>query len=830
MRFLSVPFPAALFILAATCGGVRAAQTIAGTRGEAAQSAVVNFAELAAKASGAAARSAAQPVPYVHDRPRLPAPEAVPGAEDVGGGNGEGVPSAGSRTSAGSRAPTWPGAAFLALPDNNTSIPPDTNGAVGPNHLMVTCNTQVRIQQRDGTALSTVGLSAFWASTGNPSVFDPKVLYDPFADRWMFTATANARSTNSSVMIGVSQTSDPTGNWNLFRIDADGANQVWADFPTIGFNNKWIAVSANMFTLNGDSFSRCNLWVFDKNGLYTQNQANFTLFQDNTGGATLNPALTYDNSENTLFVLDVFNTSNLRISTVTGNVGTEVYTTGTDFANSPQSWGFAAPGFADFLPQMGTSSKIDAGDHRLRNTVCRNGHLWTAHTVFLPPNAPTRAAVQWWEIDPTDGSVLQRGRLEDATNTKHFAYPSIAVNQNDDMMIGYSRFGADQFASANYAVHLSSDGANTLNQDTVYKEGEAPYFKTFGGGRNRWGDYSNTVVDPVNDDDIWTIQEYAGTPSGGFDRWSTFWGMVDLGAAAGPAAAQITSELTLQAVVNVPFVYNATATGTPPIAITYTPADFASLASIGLAAANEVLGGTPNTVGVFNITLQADNTGAGGGIDAQNIELTVLEDTDADGLADEFDDDDDNDGFPDELEDAFGTDPLDASDTPFGGAPAGDGLLDASRLQKIQIKLTFNKANADLIALKGALPVPDGFDVANQQVAVFFGGVVKVLTLDAKGNFKDAVDSFKIKVKAKKGVVPAQEAKFTAKFAKQDFQGELADDGLVNADLKKDKEVEAVILFAGAVLSGDQLIDYVAKLDKSGKGKLVPRFGGEEEQ
>lgn len=822
MRSLFVLIPVALIVLAAPCEGVRAAQAVAGTRGAAVQSAVINFAELAAKEAGASARGISEPALKVHDRPRLPAPEAAPGGED-----GASAPAAGSRTSAGSRAPTWPGAAFLALPDNNTSIPPDTNGAVGPNHLMVACNTQVRIQQRDGTVLSTVSLDAFWSSVGNPNVFDPKVLYDPFADRWMFTTTANARSANSSITIGVSQTSDPTGNWNLFRIDADSANQVWADFPSIGFNNKWIAVSANMFTISGDSFSRCNLWVFDKNGLYTQNQANFTLFQDNTGGATLNPAITYDNAENTLFVLDVFNTANLRISTVTGNVGAESFTTATNFVNSPQNWGFAAPGFADFLPQMGTASKIDAGDHRLRNTVYRNGSLWTAHTIFLPTGAVARAAVQWWEVNPNTGAIIQRGRLEDTTNTKHFAYPSIAVNANDDMMIGYSRFGADQFASANYAVHLSGDAPNFLNQDTVYKEGEAPYFKTFGGGSNRWGDYSNTVVDPVNDEDIWTIQEYAGTPSGGSDRWSTFWGMVDLGAAAGPATAQITSELTLQAVVNVPFEYNATATGTPPIAITYTPADFATLAGIGLAAANEVLSGTPNSVGVFNITLQADNTGAGGGIDAQNIELTVLEDTDTDGVADDFDSDDDNDGFPDDLENAFGTDPLDPSDTPFGGAPAGDGILDASRLQKIQIKLAFNKANADLIALKGALPVPDGFDVASQQVAIFFGGIVKVFTLDAKGNFKDAVDSFKVRVKAKKGVVLAQEAKFIAKFAKQDFQTDLADEGLVNGDVDKEKEVEAVIIFAGAALSGNQLIDYVAKQDKSGKGKLIPRFGGD---
>src|SRR5206468_12969140 len=62
------------------------------------------------------------------------------------------------------------------------------------------------------------------------------------------------------------------------------------------------------------------------------------------------------------------------------------------------------------------------------------------------------------------------------------------------------------------------------------------YFKTFGGTENRWGDYSNTSVDPTNDTDLWTIQEYAATPSGGFDRWGTWWGKVVPGGTVTPSA------------------------------------------------------------------------------------------------------------------------------------------------------------------------------------------------------------------------------------------------------------------------------------------------------
>jgi hypothetical protein len=50
------------------------------------------------------------------------------------------------------------------------------------------------------------------------------------------------------------------------------------------------------------------------------------------------------------------------------------------------------------------------------------------------------------------------------------------------------------------------------------KAGEAIY--TAG----RWGDYSATVVDPTDDLTIWTIQEYAKSPS---NTWSTWWTRLD---------------------------------------------------------------------------------------------------------------------------------------------------------------------------------------------------------------------------------------------------------------------------------------------------------------
>ena len=502
-------------------------QEAPGTPGEANQSAKVKFSDLVQKEHLAPAKEPKA----VHSPKTMPSGRTAPA--EVTSSNGE-ADAAREMSMVAEGAPLIPSPAasssFAALEDNNTSVPPDTHGAVGPNHLMVTLNTQVRIQNRTGGAVSTVSLNTFWSSLGNPDAFDPKALYDPFNNRWIFTASADANVSTSSILIGVSETSDPTGNWHLYRVDADAGNAAWADFPSIGFNKDWIVVQVNMFSIRTGNYVNSHIYAFNKADLYAGGTGLYTLLQDNTGGFAQAPAITYDNTLSTMYLLETWDGNSggqgrLRLSTITGSVGAEVLTSGVAFPASPAPWSDFPPGFTDFAPQLGSEHKIQTNDSRMGNLVYRNGSLWCAQTVFLPVGGATRSSVQWWELTP-GGTVQQRGLVDDFTGVNFYAFPSIAVNKNSDVLIGYSRFSAAQFASHNYAFRASSDPLGTLRDDSLHKVGEAPYFKTFGGQDNRWGDYSNTVVDPANDTDLWTIQEYAAAPAGGSDRWGTWWARV----------------------------------------------------------------------------------------------------------------------------------------------------------------------------------------------------------------------------------------------------------------------------------------------------------------
>jgi len=210
----------------------------------------------------------------------------------------------------------------------------------------------------------------------------------------------------------------------------------------------------------------------------------------------------------------------LRVHTISGTVNSPVLNSGFYgdpgvYPSFPYPWEQYVPLDADFLPQMGKTNKIAANDSRIQNVVFRNGTIWAVQTVFLPATLPTRTAVQWCEILPETGMLFQYGRIEDSTGTNFYAYPSIAVNARSDTLIGYSSFSKVRYPSASYSFKTDAhDSPSVLRGSAMLKAGEAPFYVP-DGTKNRWGDWSATVVDPVNDVDLWTLQEYAALPSGG---------------------------------------------------------------------------------------------------------------------------------------------------------------------------------------------------------------------------------------------------------------------------------------------------------------------------
>jgi hypothetical protein len=465
----------------------------------------------------------------------------------------------------------------FAAQDDTGWLPPDTHGAVGPNHVVTAVNGGVRIQNRSGAVLKSSALNTFLNRTD--SIFDPKVFYDHFADRWLLAACANASSANSAVIVAASQTADPTGAWWVYSFDADASNNVWADYPSVGFNKDWFAVGMNMFQLSG-SFSTGRLYVMPRATLYTGASITANLINDSS--FTLVPAVTHDATLATLYVLQTWNGNSggrgyLRLLALTGAVNApQLGEIGRP--STTQTWLTNSASGGNILPQAGGGPLINGGDDRMQHVVYRNGSLWAAHNGYATSGGNLRSFVQWWQITP-QAQTLQYGRIDDTGGTFHYCFPSIGVNRNGDVLLGCTRFSAGTYASAAYAFRGSGDTAGTLRAPHIFAAGGGIYQKNDSGGRNRWGDYSATMTDPVDDTSFWTIQEYALTGN----RWSTSWARVvppdsasvirfststfAVGEAAGTATIAVTRSGNLRSTVT---VHYATSNGSALAGSDYT--------------------------------------------------------------------------------------------------------------------------------------------------------------------------------------------------------------------------------------------------------------------
>ena len=185
-------------------------------------------------------------------------------------------------------------------------------------------------------------------------------------------------------------------------------------------------------------------------------------------------------------------------------------------------------------PQPGCAPLIDTGDTRLINAVLRYGHLWTTNAVDDPVQDNVyKTEVAWYEIDPAQADAnatngpIQQGRVSNANRWYYF--PSIAVNVLEDVALGFAASGPADFASGYYTMRLGTDSPGTIQPESLLHAGISPYFKDLASGKNRWGDYSATVVDPQDDINFWTIQEFADAqvgacPFSDTGRWGTWWG------------------------------------------------------------------------------------------------------------------------------------------------------------------------------------------------------------------------------------------------------------------------------------------------------------------
>ncbi len=147
------------------------------------------------------------------------------------------------------------------------SIPNDNDMAISDSGLIVSViNSRVLIYDTNNDTilkLKTLGSFASGLNTLD-SKFDPKVVYDSDADRFILVFLNGSTFQKSKVIVCYSQTNDPTGDWNAYALSGNPlANDTWSDYPVIGISSNDLFIGINTFTngsSNNSGFTETCLW------------------------------------------------------------------------------------------------------------------------------------------------------------------------------------------------------------------------------------------------------------------------------------------------------------------------------------------------------------------------------------------------------------------------------------------------------------------------------------------------------------------------------------------------------------------------------------------
>jgi hypothetical protein len=463
------------------------------------------------------------------------------------------------------------GTSYGSFTTNSGAIPPDCNGAVGPNHFVQFINGVFAVYNKtNGHRMLFMTDVDFWANagvgldaSGLTGISDPRIIYDPGSQRW-FASQIDIDELSQALdgtlgvndfLLAVSATSDPMGDWNgtIFPSDPDGNN--FADFPTLGVDGSGVYLAGDMFDSAGDPTTTLDnsstLVSFPKSDLLAipPNFDNMTMFSNLDlvqHGQVLQPVSCFDGSSTGTIVAvgDIGNTSaphsNLVMFTVHNITGPGSATLSSPISISvpsyvvPDNPDVGAPAFTPTQPD-GTH-QLMANDARFSARVYSiAGTLYAVHSTEVN----NRIAVRWYRLRSTDGTLLEAGTIADSNLDLFF--PSIAANSQGTVAIGCNGCSINTFVSAFAYVGSVASGVTTFGNHTLLKSGVISYHGDdegggiLGGGSttSRWGDYSATSIDPLNQNRFWTTQMFVSDTN----VWSTQ--MTELITSGGPSTLSL---------------------------------------------------------------------------------------------------------------------------------------------------------------------------------------------------------------------------------------------------------------------------------------------------
>lgn len=380
--------------------------------------------------------------------------------------------------------------------------PSDNDVAIGIDGTILSAvNTNIQIFTEAGILRTSKSLATLASSLGSLSQnSDPRVLYDPKADRYIMVWFSGVVSSTNKIIVGFTKTNDPAGAWNFYTLNGASFNDsTWSDYPIISFSNKDLFITFNQVKDNISwtiGFKQSVIWQLDKQKGYDGDSLKFTLWSDikNNGRNLRNicPAKyqttepdsnmyflsvrNVDASNDTIFLLEINNTYASGKAQLKQRI-----------LKSPVKYGFPPNAFQSKVG--GKIQQLMTNDARVLAAIYENGNVHFGSNSILQGDVTSTVMLSTIKNVQTTNPKVEAKLLN--IPGMEFGYPSMAYTGVDPLdhkvMYSFSHCRIDSFPGTSV---IYKDAKDNFSKLLIIKEGES-IVNAFSDSIERWGDYTN---------------------------------------------------------------------------------------------------------------------------------------------------------------------------------------------------------------------------------------------------------------------------------------------------------------------------------------------------
>ncbi len=427
---------------------------------------------------------------------------------------------------------------FEGIDNVNGVSPADPNGDVSEDYYMQTVNNSFAVWDKSGNLIyGPVDNKSLWASLPGPwhsiKWSDPIFKYDYLADRWVISSMSLSRDNELYYeMVAVSETDDPLGTYNCYVFQFDYIN----DYPKLSVWHDGYYITYNMFEGPG-IYSHPLVTVVDRDAMIA-GETEITMIQFAIPDPDIGrffpiaadlkgDSIPYDSP---CYIATIGNPDDLdpwylSLDIYEFNTDWDVPTNSSFNQLSQFDIGDIEPiiDFGSGAPQPIYEKNVVTiplymmypvtyrmFDNHESMVCCLT--IWDGNTHYL----------KWFELRKYGGywDVYQEGNY--SPDSSHRYQPSISINGNGDIAMGYTVSDEETFPSIRMTGRRANDTLGVMTYQELELFTGLNYINTYQTAfdQNRWGDYASMMVDPSNDTTFWFTNMYPKSQTG-VGNWGT---------------------------------------------------------------------------------------------------------------------------------------------------------------------------------------------------------------------------------------------------------------------------------------------------------------------